>query len=94
MRLLKIYALLLLVLWTMRATSWAFGWLLARFTPIPTRRAVAAANAAAFALFVLLLYVNLMPGEPMDWAALLFGLVVFAVCAAVDLYWRPWKSKT
>lgn len=93
MKWLKIVALLVLTLAAMRAVSWAAGWLLSRFTSMKSRASAILSNAAAFLAFVLLLYANLLPGEPLDWAAVLFGLIVFALYAAADFYWRPWKPR-
>ena len=83
----------LLVVGTMRAGSWVMGWILTSMTRMTPRRAALVSNAAGFGLFLLLLDGNLIPGEPLDWAAVLFGLAVFAVCATIDLFWRPWKSR-
>ena len=54
---------------------------------------VAAGNLAALALFSLLVWQNLAPGEPMDTDALLFGLVVFGLCATADVFWTPLRRK-
>jgi len=40
------------------------------------------------------LYFNLLPGEPMDYEAAAFGIVVFGIYTALDLFWYPWKPKT
>jgi hypothetical protein len=77
----------------MRATSWALQWILLRLPRIGSRVAIFAGNLAAFALFSVLVWQNLAPGEPMDTDALLFGLVVFGICATADLFWTPLKRR-
>jgi Na+/melibiose symporter-like transporter len=94
MQWLKICALLALTLGVMRASSWALGWTLTRLAAVRVRSAAIGANVAAFLAFLLLLYVNLYPGESMDWGAVVFGLIVFVIYAVVDLFWRPWRQST
>lgn len=91
MKWLKICALLFLTLAALRAASWALALLLERFTGLRRRPIVLLSNVIAFGLFLLLLLWSLMPGEPLDPAAVLFGLVVFAVFAWMDRYWTPWQ---
>lgn len=93
MKWLKIYALLIALLVAMRAGSWTLGWVLAKLLPLRLPLVAIAANLAALAVFVLLLLRDLLPGEPLDFTALLFGLAVFAVCRWTDFYWRPWKVR-
>jgi hypothetical protein len=92
MKLLKICAVMIAVLAAMRTGSWLLGWILAKFARTRLNVVAILANLVAFAIFVLLL-VRDLPGESLDMAALLFGLVVFGVCCWMDLYWRPWRSK-
>ena len=92
MKWLKIGALVLLVLAAMRSGAWGLGWVLAKLVPEKKTVVVAAANTAGLAVFVLLLWWNLMPGEPVDWSAIVFGLVVFALCGVSDLFWTPWRA--
>jgi hypothetical protein len=87
----KVAALLVLVLLAMRFGSWALQWVLLRHARIRGRAVVAAGNLAALALFSVLVWRTLAPGEPMDTEALLFGLIVFGLCAAADLFWTPLK---
>lgn len=94
MRWLKIGLLLLITLAVMRAVSWALGWVLIRLAGSNARIAAVVSNAAACTAFVLLLYFSLMPGEPMDFAAIAFGVVVFGIYTAWDLFRYPWKPKT
>ena len=89
----KVAVLLVLVLLAMRVTSWALQWILLRLPGVRGRVAVAAGNLAAFALFSALVWRTLAPGEPMDTDALLFGLVVFGLCATADLFWTPLKRQ-
>jgi hypothetical protein len=93
MKTLKVAALLLLVLVTMRAVSWILQWALLRLARIGGGAGVVAGNLAAFALFSALVWWNLVPGEPMDLEAVLFGLVVFGLCGAADLLWTPLGHK-
>ena len=90
---LKICALLVLTLATMRASSWVVAWALTRLAGAGVRTAAVFSNVAGFGGFLLLLNFGSLPGEPVDWAAVAFGLVVFVVCAVADLYWTPWKSR-
>jgi len=89
----KVAVLLVLVLFAMRATSWALQWILLRLPRIGSRVAIFAGNMAAFGLFSVLVWRTLAPGEPMDTDALLFGLVVFGICATADLFWTPLKPR-
>ena len=93
MKWLKICALLLLTLVIMRASSWAVAWTAERLVAASVRIVSISANLIAFAAFVLFLYFNLLPGEPLDWAAMLFGLIVFVIFTVTDLYWRPWTPR-
>jgi hypothetical protein len=93
MKTLKISLLLILTLAAMRASSWLIAWAMSRFMAASVRTLAIIANLIAFLSFLLLLYFNLMPGEPMDWAAVLFGLILFTIYTASDLFWRPWKQK-
>ena len=93
MKTLKVAALVLLVLVTMRAVSWILQWMLLRLARTGGGAGVVAGNLAAFALFASFVWWNLVPGEPMDLEAVLFGLVVFGLCAAADLRWSPWRRR-
>jgi hypothetical protein len=93
MKWLKICALLVLTLSTMRAGTWILGWILAKPARVGARVAAVLSNTGGFAVFVLLLLWNLMPGEPVDMAAVVFGLIVFALYCVIDFYWAPWKSR-
>lgn len=94
MQRLKIGLLLLITLAAMRAVSWALGWVLIRPAGSNARLAALVSNAAACTAFLLLLDFSLMPGEPMDYAAAAFGVAVFGIYAAWDLFRFPWKPKT
>ncbi len=93
MKWLKISILLLLTLTVMRIGSWAVGWMLVRLFGPSGRTVAVVSNLAGFAGFVLFLYLNLLPQEPIDIAAMLFGLVVFAIYTGTDFYWRPWEGR-
>ena len=89
----KVAVLLVLVLFAMRATSWALQWILLRHPRIRGQAAIVAGNLAAFGLFAALVWRTLAPGEPMDTDALLFGLAVFGLCATADLFWTPLRRR-
>jgi hypothetical protein len=91
MKWLWVCVLVLFTLGVMRAGSWAVAWVVARLVPARGRIVAVIANLVSFAAFVLLLQMNLLPGEPVDWAALWFGLIVFVIYAVTDLTWRPWE---
>jgi len=93
MKWLKICLLLILTLAAMRALSWAAAWILQRFTSARAPTVAVLANGVGFIAFFLFLYFNLLPGEPIDWGAVAFGLVVFVIYAAIDILWRPSKRK-
>ena len=93
MKLLKICVLLVLTLAAMRATSWAVAWVMLRIAAANVRIVAVLANLVGFGVFVSLLWVNLLPGEPVDWAAILFGLAVFVICTITDFFWRPWDRR-
>ncbi len=94
MRWLKIGALLVITLAVMRAISWALGWAMIRLVGADARIAAVVSNTVACTAFVLLLYFSLLPGEPMDFAAAAFGVVVFGIYTAWDLFRSPWRPKT
>lgn len=71
MKLVKICAQVLLVLGTMRAGNWALGWMLTKLAGMSTSRSAIASHVAGLLVFVLLLYWDLSPGEPMNLAAAL-----------------------
>lgn len=77
----------------MRAGSWALGWVVAKLLPLRAKFIAIATNLLAFILFALLLVRDLLPGEPIDVMALMFGLAVFAIYCWTDFYWRPWKPR-
>lgn len=89
----RISALLIAVLVAMRLGSWTVGWLLAKFAPLRARAVAITANLLTFGVFLFMLLRDLLPGEPLDVAALLFGLVVFAIYSCTDFYWRPWRLR-
>lgn len=86
----KLIVLLLLTVGVMRAASWCVGWLLKRVARMQRLWIAALSNALGFSVFAVLLATQRMPGEPVDFSALWFGLVVFAVCAVTDMRWTRW----
>ncbi len=88
----KIILLLALTLAAMRALSWGLGWLVLRFLREHRKPVCFGANAACFILFGLLLYNNRNPGG-MDFAALLFGAVVYLIFFVSDLFWLPFAKR-
>lgn len=93
MHVLKVGALLLLTVAAMRAVSWALGWGLARAAGLGVVSSALVANAVALGLFTGFIVWNLLPGEPFDYAAFGFGVVVYFFCVVVDLKWRPWDRR-
>ena len=93
MKWIRIFALLIAVLAAMRVGSWVLGWILAKFAPLRAKVVALAANLVAFGVFAFLLVRDLLPGEPVDSAALLFGLLVFAIYCCSDFRWRPWRLR-
>jgi hypothetical protein len=85
MRYLKVGALLFATLAGMRLASWALAWGLLRALRSKEPVAAVVSNSVACAGFILLLYLSLLPGEPMDFAAVVFGVVVFGIYTAWDL---------
>ncbi len=90
MHVLKITLLLVLTLAIMRGASWLIGWLAFRLGKVPKMPSTLVGNALAFGLFVAFLIWNLMPGEPFDVEAAVFGVVVFGVYQLIDLKWCLW----
>jgi hypothetical protein len=93
MKWLRIAGWLVLTLVAMRLVSWALAWVAGRLLRLDARFAAILANLTAFLLFVLLLYEQLEPGEPVDRAAVVFGAVVFLIYLAIDWFWMPWKTR-
>ena len=91
MKWLKICVLLVATLAVMRAGSWAVAYGVVRLTVARVRCVAVVANLVAFTAFVCVLKLNMLPGEPFDWAATLFGFAVFAIFTATDFFWRPWE---
>jgi hypothetical protein len=92
MKWLKICALLVLTLSAMRAASWVLGWTLARITPLRRGAIAVSSNLGAFGAFWFLLWWNSYPGEPLDFAPLLFGLFTFGLYYLLDVYRHGWKD--
>lgn len=93
MHLLKVLLLLCLTLAAMRVASWLFGWLCHRFAGRSRLASTLLGNLLGLVLFVVLQFWNLMPGEPVDLAAMVFGVVVFGVYQMVDLKWCLWDKR-
>jgi hypothetical protein len=92
MKWLKICALIVLTLSAMRAASWVLGWTLARLTSLSGRGIAISSNIGAFGAFSILLWWNLYPGEPLDFAPLLFGLFTFGLYCLADVYRNRWRD--
>jgi hypothetical protein len=90
MHVLKVTLLLILTLAIMRGASWLLGWLTFRIGKASKTSSTLVGNALALGLFVAFLIWNLMPGEPFDVEATVFGLVVFSVYQVIDLKWCLW----
>lgn len=87
---LKVALLLILTVAAMRGGSWLLGWLSYRLGHLRRRSSTALGNGLALALFVGYLTWDLLPGEPFDVEATLFGLVTFGLFHLLDLRWCPW----
>ncbi len=80
----KLTLLLLLTIAAMRLCSWVLKWILTKALPGRRKLVALLANGACLAAFVSWLYYDLLPGEPIDIAALVFGLLVFGIFALWD----------
>jgi hypothetical protein len=94
MHALKVTGLLALLLVTMRAGSWCLQWLLFRFAGIRARMGGVVGNLMALVVFAAFVWWNLVPGEAMDMAALVFGIAVFGLFGTVDWFWSPLNRTT
>ncbi len=92
MHTLKLIILLVLTVVVMRLGSWLIGWLLGLLLNCRPTILRLLSNLLGFAAFSALLILNRYPGEPLDFEAVLFGAIVFAVCFASDLNWYPWSK--
>jgi hypothetical protein len=90
MHVLKVTFLLILTLAIMRGGSWLLGWAAFRLAKLSKISSTLVGNVLALGLFVGFLIGNLMPDEPFDIAAAVFGVVVFGVYQLIDLKWCPW----
>jgi hypothetical protein len=93
MHLAKVILLLLLTLVVMRAASWSLGWLLRRLTGAKRLWIALLSNTVALIAFAGVLVTQRIPGELIDWSALTFGVVVFTMCALIDIRWTHWSKK-
>ena len=91
---LKIALLLVLTLAGMRLLSWALLWLLGWAFKSESIGPRLASNAIALCAFSGYLVVDRMPGEPLDGAALAFGVIVFSIFFAIDARWLPRRLLT
>ena len=89
----KVGLLLIITLAVMRLASWIVGWAMCRALGRTSFWSSLASNLVCLMAFAGLLRWNLMPGEDLDHTALAFGAVVYALCLAADLRWRPWRSR-
>ena len=93
MHFLKVTFLLVLTLGIMRVASWTLGWLSFRLARASQLGSTLIGNIGGLGLFIAFLSWNLMPGEPFDFEATLFGVVVFAIYQALDLKWCLWGAR-
>ncbi len=89
---LKVAWLLLLTLIAMRLLSWGPMWVCGKVTKSTNWKPALLFNGIAWSLFIAFLRWQMMPGEPFDTAAAIFGAVVYLVFFIVDLLWLPWKD--
>jgi hypothetical protein len=92
MHALKVVALLIVTLGIMRTISWLAGWLLHRARGRTTSVSAPLANLLALGAFAAWLFWNLSPGEPFDYAPVIFGAAVYASYSLMDLKWLPWQA--
>lgn len=85
----KVILLLACTVLVMRLVSWIILWIFCRALKKRSVWAGISANVTAFGFFVLLLFLDRLPGEPLDDRAVWFGFSVFAFLALVDSRWRP-----
>jgi hypothetical protein len=88
---LKVAFLIFLTLLIMRLLSWIPMWSLQKLKILSSRKFAFLCNVFALIMFVVFLQVQSMPGEPIDSAAIIFGVAVYLFFFIIDLYWLPWK---
>jgi hypothetical protein len=93
MHALKLILLMAATLALMRVISWALSWLPMRFSAWRMGTVSIVSNGGALLGFLGLLRWNRLPGEFLDYSAAIFGLVVYAIFAAIDLVWQPWRRR-
>ncbi|HUJ42941.1 MAG TPA: hypothetical protein VLW52_04960 [Opitutaceae bacterium] len=90
----RIAAWLVFARFTGRVVSWLLAGLAGRQLRLDPRLTAILANPTSYLLFVLLLYGQLEPGEPVDRATAVFGAAVLLVYPGIDCLWTPWKART
>lgn len=89
MHLAKIVLLLAFTLAVMRAFSWLAYFCISRALRRHNAPIVALSNGIALGGFMLIQYLDSLPGEGVDTKAVLFGTIVFTLFAVLDLKWLP-----
>lgn len=89
----KVTLLFFLLLITLRVLSWVPMWILGKATTFIRWKSVMLSNAIAFFIYFLFLKSQALPGEWLDAAAAVFGLVVYLVYSLVGFFWLPWKYR-
>ncbi len=88
---LKVAILVFLTLIIMRLLSWIPMWSLQKLKLLSSRKSALLCNVVALILFVVFLQMQSIPGESIDSAAIIFGVVVYLFFLVIDLNWLPWK---
>ena len=83
---LKVAVELIVVILAMWLMSWGLAWILRRMR-LNARIAAIAANLLCFVSFVVWLHIDMKPYGGLEVSMIAFGLVVWGVCLAFDL-WR------
>lgn len=89
MKWLKVSLLFVLTLAAMRLCSWSLKLVLTKLMPGRRKLNAVLANGACLVAFISWLYYDLLPGEPIDLAAVIFGVVVFGIFGYWDARTRP-----
>ncbi len=90
MHILKIAVELVVVVLAMWLMSWGLAWILRRMR-LNARIAAIAANLLCFISFIVWLHIDMKPYGGLEISMIVFGLIVWGVCLALDL-WRIKRS--
>ncbi|PTY01826.1 hypothetical protein DB347_25315 [Opitutaceae bacterium EW11] len=88
----KVVLLLVAFLLVLRLLSWGFGWPLHKWTRLSRSLRSALVNGASYALYLLFLIWDRIPGDTLDGAAVVVGGLVYCAYFVIDTKWLPWKD--